>query len=177
MVDDSKKDKKKEPLACIEEKLDSVNSAIGDIRNSVSGLDARLSTIEQSVHNIGDLVKQEVNREVARSLKGVRDDVSLLERKMDEMQTRMNAVEQQKKQADLDLRSVMLRNFVTENEERLYDEVSDLFSEKLEVFVTIDSVERYKAFGEHSGMVKVVVGSEEDKVDILKAKRKLMDIP
>ena len=169
--------KKKDPLARIEEKLDLVNNSIVDIRTSVSGLEDRLNTIEQSVNNVADLVKREVTREVTRSLRGVRDDVSLLERKMNEMQVRMNAVESQKKQADMDLRTVILRNFTTENEERLYEEVSDLFSETLEVFVTIDAVDRYKAFEDRIGMVKVVLGSEEDKVDILKAKRKLMDIP
>ena len=44
MTEDGKgrdKKEKKDPLARIEEKLDTVNTAIGDIRESVSGLENR----------------------------------------------------------------------------------------------------------------------------------------
>ncbi len=47
----------------------------------------------------------------------------------------------------------MVKNFKTEDEERLYEEISDLFSETLEVFVTINAVERFKAFGQRLGVV------------------------
>ena len=124
---------------------------------------------------VNDLIATQVASEIADATKGVKDDISTLNTKVDYLERQLDAIKAADNNRTDDEKSVMIRNFVAEDEAQLPSEIWDLFQSVLEVSVQIDEVTRFKSFGKWIGPVKVVLGSKQHMIDVLTAKKKLAE--
>ena len=134
-----------------------------------------MSTLEDTVNGMQRHIQDQVTEEVNTATATLHKDYKFLERKYDIMKVQLDSLANRDIQADIDSRSVIIKNLVCENEDNLVQEVGDLFVETLEVSVIVEEVIRFKSYNDRAAPVKVTPRSVDNCADILSAKSSLMD--
>ncbi len=162
-------------LQGVETKLDRVTEKVDGLCLSMGSIETRLSTLEQQLQGVNDLVETAVVKEVATATGGLRDDISTLELKMDSVQQQLATVKDTNGNTTKEETSVIIRNLELEDDNILLDEVKDLFVSVLEISVHVETVERYKTHSKKPGPIRVQLKSKDDVTLVMTNKSKLMD--
>ena len=160
----------------IEGKIDAMRASIENVNTSVAGIDTRLTALESKAERWQDLIQPRVVSEVKRATDGLRDDWSLTDRKVEDLTQRMAQFKSSELQQTVDEHSIIIRNMpIVDEDNNLMQDVLDLFGDTLQIDVGVKSVNRFDAHGKRIPLVKVELANLDDKVLVLKNKRKLLD--
>ena len=159
----------------IETRLDSMNEKVAGLCSSMGSIEQRLSTLEGQLQGVDNLVEAAVEKEVKSATRGLQDDVSTLEMKVDRVQEQLAEIKVTNTNKDIDESSVIIHNLAVEDENKLIDEVKDIFTSVLEISVHVNTVDRFKTYSKNPGPIRVQLASKEEVVTVMKNKNKLME--
>ena len=165
----------REAMGSLEGKVDNILAEITGIRNSVNGVEQQLSTLEVTVNDLDSTILTWVTEEVGRSMQVMCQDIDILQRKLDDTLARLDRIKDMENSKELDERSVVIRNMVIEEGQDILAEVADLFINVLEVCVVVVEAIQFKTYSDKPGPIKVILGSVDNRIDILRAKLKVQD--
>ena len=132
--------------------------------------------LETTVNDLDDKITSRVKAEVKSSTWALREDMDVLERKVDDIKVNLRDAEESYIQANVDNRSLIIKNMTVENEEELLQCVFELIMDMLGVSVTIEEAFRFKAYGKRVTPIKVTLRTLEEKVEVLRNKWKLSEL-
>ncbi len=155
--------------------MDEVKADVNSIRVSVTQIEDRMAALETRVQDMDNTIATRISDEVGQHTKALKEDIDMLECKVNDTLDTLNAKHEKDIQQEEDDRSVIIKNMRTENDDDLVADVVDLFINMLQVAVVVTQATRFKAYGKHIAPIKVTLGSLENKVDVLRAKRKTAD--
>ena len=170
----------------METNMQSVRGEIADLGKKLSTVETNVDkkieelkdTLEGKIAGVRDEIKTEVKSQVDTEVATLKKQVIDLQIRMQSAETelvRMKSLVDSPFPPDL---SVVIYGLSTMEEETDTDAVNWLFSTVLGVTVGIDGVSRTKARDTNKlGVVKVRLSSVEDKIEVLRAKRKCDDNP
>ena len=162
-------------LLGVEAKLETMTQKVDGLCTSMGTIETRLSTLESQLQGVNDLVETAVAKEVSTATSGIRDDITTLELKMGSVQQQLADIKDTDVNKEKECTSVIIRNLALEDDNKLLEEVKDIFISVLEISVHIVSADRYKTHSKKSGPIKVQLTSRDEVTLVMSNKSKLMD--
>ena len=166
-------------MASVRSEPTDLNKKLSTVETNVDHRLAELiDTMEQKIAGVKDDIQAQVKSQVDTELADLKTQVVALQTKLDETESEMLRLSKLIDTPFPPNISVVIYGLTTMENETDEDAVTWLFSTVLEVDVKVDSILRTKPRDTNKiGVVKVRLASLEDKIEVLRAKRKCDDHP